>query len=186
MSQTALFFGSFNPIHHGHMGVAKAALQSRRIDHVTFVVTPQNPFKKQVDLLPEQQRFELAKKVLENQPKMSVSDVEFYLPKPSYTLDTLHHLFQIDPSAGYVLLMGADTFSQIPQWKKGLELLDYDIMIYPRLGFDLPTPGEKRILLDAPFMDISATQIRDKIKAGEPVDHLVSRVVAEFLATLHH
>lgn len=184
MSQTALFFGSFNPIHHGHLGVAKAALQSQRIDHVTFVVTPQNPFKKQTDLLPEQQRLELASKVLANQPNMSVSDVEFHLPKPSYTLDTLHHLMQQDPTAQYVLLMGADTFAQIPQWKKGVALLGYDIMIYPRLGFELPTSSEKRILLDAPFMDISATQVRDKIKAGEAVNHLVSQVVADFLATL--
>ena len=186
MSQTALFFGSFNPIHHGHLGVAKAALQTQRIEQVRFVVTPQNPFKKQADLLPEQQRLALAEKVLENQPNMSVSDVEFHLPKPSYTLDTLRHLIQQDAAASYVLLMGADTFAQIPQWKKGLELLDYEIMIYPRMGFDLPTPGEKRILIDAPFMDISATQVRDKIKAGEAVDHLVSQVVADFLATLQH
>ena len=186
MSQTALFFGSFNPIHHGHLGVAKAALQTQRIDHVTFVVTPQNPFKKQADLLPEQQRLELANEVLADEPQMSVSDIEFYLPKPSYTLDTLEHLMEQDPLVQYVLLMGADTFAQIPQWKKGVELLDYDIMIYPRQGFELPPLGEKRILLDAPFMDVSATQIRDKIKTGEDVDHLVPQVVAAFMASLQH
>ena len=184
MSRTALFFGSFNPIHHGHVGVAKAALQTQQVDHVTFVVSPQNPFKKQADLLPELHRLNLAQKVLKDRPNMSVSDVEFALPKPSYTLDTLNFLTGKTPTTQYVLLMGADTFAQIPQWKNGEQLLKYKMMIYPRLGFELPAPNENRILLDAPIMEISATQVRDKIKAGEEVDHLVPDVVAEYLATL--
>lgn len=184
MSRTSLFFGSFNPIHHGHLGVAKAALQTQQVDHVTFVVSPQNPFKKQADLLPEHHRLTLAQQVLKDLPNMSVSDVEFTLPKPSYTLDTLNFLTDKNPTAQYVLLMGADTFAQIPQWKNGERLLKFKMMIYPRQGFELPAPNENRILLDAPIMEISATQVRDKIKTGEEVDHLVPDVVAEYLATL--
>ena len=117
MSRTALFFGSFNPIHHGHLGVAKAALQTQQVDHVTFVVSPQNPFKKQADLLPEHHRLNLAQQVLEDRPNMSVSDVEFALPKPSYTLDTLNFLTDKNPTAQYVLLMEQTLLPRFPNGK---------------------------------------------------------------------
>ena len=101
MKKTALFFGSFNPIHLGHLNVAKAAIEAGIVEEVDFIVSPKNPFKRDVDLLPEQQRLDLVLSVLSNEEQMNCNDIEFHLPRPNYTIHTLHHL-GIDPRQTHI------------------------------------------------------------------------------------
>jgi nicotinate-nucleotide adenylyltransferase len=180
MKQTALFFGSFNPIHHGHVNVARAAIETGKIKEVVFIVSPQNPFKRDVDLLPEQQRLDLVSSVLSREKQMTYSDVEFQLSRPNYTINTLRHLDVFPGSKTNTLLMGADIFVQMKTWQGAAEMLSHDLMIYPREGWQLPEKSDKITLLDSPMISISATIIRQKVEKQEEINHLVSEEVASY------
>ena len=143
MKRTALFFGSFNPIHHGHLNVARAAIETGKIKEVIFIVSPQNPFKRDVDLLPEQQRLGLVSAVLSREEQMTCSDVEFKLSRPNYTINTLRHLDILPDSNTHTLLMGADIFVQMKTWQAAAELFSHDLMMYPRAGWPLPEGSDK-------------------------------------------
>ncbi|MEC7173781.1 MAG: nicotinate (nicotinamide) nucleotide adenylyltransferase [Bacteroidota bacterium] len=185
MKRTALFFGSFNPIHHGHLNVAQAAIDTGKIKEVIFIVSPQSPFKSDVDLLPEQQRLRMVSSVLSSQKQMTCSDVEFQLSRPNYTINTLRNLNVFPGSNTHTLLMGADVFAQIKSWQNAEEILSHDFMIYPRGGWEIPDESDKITLLDSPMMSISATMIRQKVKQQEEISHLVPEEVAAFLYETH-
>jgi nicotinate-nucleotide adenylyltransferase len=185
MKRTALFFGSFNPIHYGHINVALAAIETGKIKEVIFIVSPQNPFKRDVDLLPEQHRLGLVSSVLSRKKQMTYSDVEFKLSRPNYTINTLRHLDVMPDSNTHTLLMGADIFVQMKTWQGAEELLSHDLMIYPRSGWQLPEGSEKITLLDSPMISISATMIRQKVDQQEEINHLVPEEVAAFFYETH-
>ena len=185
MKRIALFFGSFNPIHHGHLSVAKAAIDTGKIKKVIFVVSPQNPFKREVDLLPEQQRLDLVSSVLSQQEQMICSDVEFHLSRPNYTINTLRHMQVVPDSNTHTLLMGADIFEQLKNWQGAAEMLSHDLMIYPREGWELPKAADNITLLDSPMISISATIIRQKVEQQEEINQLVPDEVATFFYDTH-
>ena len=185
MKRIALFFGSFNPIHHGHLSVAKAAIDTGKIKKVIFVVSPQNPFKREVDLLPEQQRLDLVSLVLSRQEQMICSDVEFHLSRPNFTINTLRHMEVVPHSNTHTLLMGADIFDQMKNWQGAAEMLSHDLMIYPREGWELPKVADNITLLDSPMISISATMIRQKVERQEEINHFVPEEVAAFFYDTH-
>ena len=173
MKRTALFFGSFNPIHFGHLNVAKAAIQTGIVGEVDFIVSPKNPFKRDVDL-------DLVLSVLSSEDQMNCNDIEFHLPRPNYTIRTLRHL-GIDPLANtHTLLMGADIYHQMKTWQGAAEMLSHHLTIYPREGWQLPQASDNIVLLDSPMIPISATMIRQKVESQEEINHLVPKEVAAF------
>jgi len=164
-----LFFGSFNPVHKGHISVAQAALESTALAEVWFVVSPQNPFKSEKELAPASHRVEMVRGALSGEPRMRVSDVELSLPTPSFTCNTLDHLKTRHPNVEFVLLLGWDTYQNMRQWHRAEEVMKYKKIIYPR-GNDATNRPEKiidGILLSEPILSVSATEVRRKILAGE-------------------
>jgi nicotinate-nucleotide adenylyltransferase len=178
-----LYFGSFNPIHHGHLLIASYILDHTDLDQVWFVVSPQNPLKPSAGLLNEYHRLYLVQAAIEGENRMRASDIEFKLPKPSYTIDTLTFLREKYPAHEFSLIMGSDSFQNLAKWKNYSFLLrTYPIYIYKRPGHDsLPSfPGAlKTVLLEAPLLPISATHIRKSIKEGRSIRSLVPDAVRE-------
>lgn len=187
MKHVILYFGSFNPIHNGHIALAEYVLQQQLGDEVALIVSPQNPLKPAADLAPEMERFEMAEAACQSSAfpdRIRASLIEFLLEKPSYTIHTLRHLTaEYGTQMRFSLLMGADLLPQFPRWKDAEEILDnYPILVYPRRGFG---PGEMagRItwLADAPLLDFSSTDIRDRIERGASVDDMVPSSVARYI-----
>lgn len=167
---TGLFFGSFNPIHNGHLNIARYILKQGFCEEIFFVVSPCNPLKVNTSLLNEYQRKELVESAIRNDAGMSVSDIEFGLPKPSYTIDTLKALRTLYPEKEFVLIIGEDNLRDFHLWKDYRQIYaDYRILVYPRPGIDAQVsyPGICRI--DAPLADISSTIIREKINKREDI-----------------
>ncbi|MCO5241371.1 MAG: nicotinate (nicotinamide) nucleotide adenylyltransferase [Chitinophagaceae bacterium] len=178
-----LYFGSFNPVHHGHLIIASFVSANTDLDQVWFVVSPQNPFKTSQTLLNEYQRLHLVRVAIEGEPRLRASDIEFHLPKPSYTIDTLVYLEEKYPQHRFAVIMGSDSFQNIHKWKNADVLLKrYPVFVYKRPGFNIDTvPGQMRdvTLLDAPLLQISATQIREMIKQRKSIRYLVPDGVKE-------
>ena len=176
-----LYFGSFNPIHIGHLIVAKHVAEHCNVDQVWFVVSPQNPLKETASLLNEKSRFYLTQLAIENEPKFKASNIEFALPKPSYTIDSMIHISEKYPQHEFSIIMGGDSFQNIPKWKNYQALLkQFKIIIYNRPGFDIDLSLSKNIeIVDAPLMDISSTFIRKNIKEKKSIKYLVLDEVIE-------
>jgi nicotinate-nucleotide adenylyltransferase len=176
-----LYFGSFNPIHHGHLLIAMYVLQHTQLQQLWFVVSPQNPLKPSATLLNEYQRFFLVQLAIEGESGLKASDIEFKLAKPSYTVDTLAYLQEKYPANEFSIIMGSDSFQNLPKWKNYDWLLrQYPLYIYKRPEHEtLPDyPSAKSIcILDAPLLPISSTDIRKKIKKGESIRYLVPDAV---------
>jgi len=176
MIKTGLYFGSFNPIHVGHMAIANYMVEYTDIDQLWFVVSPQNPLKKKKTLLDDYQRLELVNRAIGDDLRFRASKVEFNLPKPSYTIDTLTYLSEKYPTHQFFILMGTDNLENIHKWKNAdILLANYDLIVYPRPGFN-PESVQKypRVqLANAPLMEISSTFIRDSIKAGKDIRHFL-------------
>jgi nicotinate-nucleotide adenylyltransferase len=181
--QVGLYFGSFNPIHHGHLLIASYILENTELDQVWFVVSPQNPLKPSGSLLNEYHRLYLVQLAVEGENRLKASDIEFKLPKPSYTADTLTYLQEKYPAHKFSLIMGSDSFQNVSKWKNySFILQNYPVYIYKRtLHETIPAyPGAKEIiLLTAPLLPISATEIRKKIKEGKSIRYLVPDNVRE-------
>lgn len=181
--KVGLYFGSFNPIHHGHLLIANYILQHAGLDQVWFVVSPQNPLKPQASLLNEYQRLHLARMAVEGESRLKASDIEFRLPRPSYTVDTLAYLQEKYPKEEYSIILGSDSFQNLPKWKNYDWLLrNYPIYVYRRPDHEkLPVyPQAKDVhIMDAPLLPISSTDIRNKIKAGQSVRYLLPDTVLE-------
>jgi len=176
-----LYFGSFNPVHIGHLAIANHIVNFTAMTQVWFVVSPQNPLKKSSTLLNEYHRLDLIRLSIEGESKLKTSTIEFSLPKPSYTIDTLTYLKEKYPSYTFYMIMGSDSIQNISKWKNYEKLLaEYEILVYKRPGFDVsPMDNSKITILDAPLFDISSTRIRELIKNGKSIRYLVPDVVKE-------
>lgn len=170
-----LFFGSFNPIHHGHLMVASYIANHTELQQVWLVVSPQNPLKAQSSLLNEYDRLHLAQLAIENDTQIKVSDIEFKLPKPSYTIDTLTYLQEKYPQHQFYVIMGSDSFQNLPKWKNFEALVkNYRFIVYRRPGFDITEKyGADVTYLEAPMLELSATLIRNNCKEGITIRYLV-------------
>ena len=174
-----LFFGSFNPIHHGHLMVASFIANHTDIQQVWLVVSPQNPHKTQSSLLNEYDRLHLAQLAIEDDAQIKVSDIEFKLPKPSYTIDTLTYLQEKYPQHQFYVIMGSDSFQNLPKWKNFEALIkNYQFIVYRRPGFDITEDyGADMQYLEAPMLELSATLIRNNCKDGITIRYLVPEQV---------
>lgn len=171
-----LYFGSFNPIHNGHLIIANYLVQHTDLEQVWFVVSPQNPLKKAGSLLNEYHRLYMAQISVEEEPALKVSDIEFRLPRPSYTIDTLTYLDEKYPSHEFALIMGSDSFQNLPSWKNYQQILArYPIYVYERPDHTPVDayPGSRVTFLHAPLLEISSTYIRNNIKEGRSIRFLV-------------
>lgn len=176
-----LYFGSFNPVHHGHLIIANHILNESQVKEIWFVVSPQNPFKETGSLLNEQHRLQLVKLAIDLTPGMRVSNIEFSLPKPSYTIDTLVYLEEKFPQHQFHIIMGSDGFQNIDKWKNAEQLLkNYPIIIYKRPGFEIKEKKHASVtVVDAPLLEISSTYIRKLIKEKKSIRYLVPEIVLE-------
>lgn len=183
--QVGLFFGSFNPIHQGHLIIAESALDAAKLDRVWFVVSPQNPFKEKKNLLSEYDRLRLVEMAIEGNYRLFASNVEFKLPQPSFTIDTLTHLFDTYKSYSFSLIMGEDNLRQINKWKNADAILNhYKIFVYPRNGIEVESELKTHPnvhYFEAPLLDISATLIRNRVKEKKSIKYLMPANVEEFI-----
>jgi nicotinate-nucleotide adenylyltransferase len=188
--QVGLYFGSFNPIHHGHLLIASYILDNTNLDQIWFIVSPQNPLKQSNSLLNEYHRLFLVKIAVEGENKLKASDIEFKLPKPSYTADTMAYLQEKHPGVEFSIIMGSDSFQNLPKWKNFEWLLkNYPIYVYKRPGHEnLQSYSQaKQInILDAPLLPISATSIRKNIKEGKSIRYMVPDKVKEEIERNHY
>lgn len=175
-----LYFGSFNPVHNGHLIIAQHLLNETALDKIWFVVSPQNPFKQQKTLLNEYDRLHLITIAIEGTPALKATDIEFKLPRPSYTIDTMTYLGEKYPQHTFSIIIGSDSFQNIDSWKNG-ELLKarYTIYVYGRPGYPVQEQAENIICINAPLLQISATHIRELIQKNKSVRFLVPDVVKE-------
>jgi len=186
--KTGLYFGSFNPIHIGHLAIANYMIEYSELDELWFVVSPQNPLKEKKTLLKDHHRLEMVRLALTDDYRFRVSDIEFKLPIPSYTIDTLAYLGEINPGHEFQLVMGADQLKTFGKWKHA-DLIEqnYHRLIYPRPGID---PETIRIipnatLVTAPLMEISSSFIRQAIKDGKDIRHLVPKPAYTYMREMH-
>jgi nicotinate-nucleotide adenylyltransferase len=177
--KVGLYFGSFNPIHVGHLIIARHILNEHYVDQVWFILSPQNPLKQQSSLLNEYHRQHLVQLCLEGESKMKCSTIEFKLPKPSFTIDTLVHLKEKYSTYSWQIILGSDSLQNITKWKNSEKLLkDYKFLVYKRPGFTENHIQQNNIqILEAPLLDISSTQIRTLIKAEKSVRYYVTDAV---------
>lgn len=179
-----LFFGSFNPIHTGHLIIANVMVETTDLDKIWFVVSPQNPFKPSKGLLHEFDRYDMVRAAIHDNYKFEVSDIEFNLPKPSYTIHTLVHLSEKHPDKEFKVIIGEDNLDKFVNWKNYEQILtNYGLYVYPRphaQPSDLKAHPHVR-MVDAPLIDISATFIRNNIRKGESIRYLVPDAVNELI-----
>lgn len=194
MTETGLFFGSFNPVHIGHMAIANYIAEYSSLKEVWFIVSPQNPLKNKESLLSERDRFYMTELAIGEDPRFRVSDIEFTLPRPSYTIDTLAHLSEKYPARRFTLIMGEDNLTTLHKWKNAEMLVkQHPIVVYPRLY-----PGRRsskrlqEILamasiqeIDAPVMEISGTFIRNAIRDGKDVSWFVPAPTWRYIREIH-
>lgn len=178
-----LYFGSFNPIHVGHLIIANHVAANTEVDKVWFVLSPHNPLKETHSLLNEYHRLHLVELAIEDNPKFRASNVEFHLPKPSFTIDTLTYLAEKFPLEKFSVIIGSDSFQNIHRWKNYEQLVaGYDFIVYKRPGFEVgETHGANLMVLEAPMLDISSTFIRSQIKARKSVRYLLPEPVFTYV-----
>ena len=177
----ALYFGSFNPVHNGHLIIANHVAQMEDLNEVWFVVSPQNPFKKENQLLNANHRLQMIRLAIENESKIKASNVEFKLPTPSYTVNTLIYLKELYPKNEFVIVLGSDGFQNISKWKNiDFIIENYEFYIYQRPGFEIVNSLQARIrILDSPQILISATYIRKLLSTNKSISFLVPETVKE-------
>lgn len=182
-SSIGIFGGSFNPIHNGHIALAKAFLAAEEMDEVWFMVSPQNPFKVSQQLLDDRLRLEMVRKAVSDSPHLIASDYEFQLPKPSYTWNTLQHLSHDYPQHSFTLLVGGDNWDAFAQWYHSDEILaNYRIVVYPRHGGDTSSLPKGVKFLPTPLIDISSTEIRSRVQQGLDISlYVPDTIVADVI-----
>jgi nicotinate-nucleotide adenylyltransferase len=183
-----LFFGSFNPIHIGHMIIANIMAENTDLNKVWFVVSPQNPFKPSKGLLHEFDRYDMVKAAIADHYKLEVSDVEFNLPKPSYTIHTLAYLTEKFPGKEFKVIIGEDNLENFAKWKNHEQILEqFGLYVYPRphvTNSDLKRHAHVK-MIEAPLLDISATYIRNCIKSNRSIRYLVPESVEQLIRLKH-
>lgn len=186
MKSIGLFFGSFNPIHLGHTQLAEYIFEYSGVDEIWYILSPRNPLKEQSELIDEHLRFRLIEMATEGKDYLKVSDIEFNMPKPSYTINTLQALSEKYPEDNFILLIGSDNMQIFDQWKDYQTILnEYSILVYPRKDFDYE-PFEEiypdmQILEEAPFFEISSTDIRELIKNNQDASQWLHPDVYQFI-----
>jgi nicotinate-nucleotide adenylyltransferase len=183
-AKIGLFFGSFNPIHTGHLIIANIMVEATDLDKVWFVVSPQNPFKQSKNLLHEFDRYDMVRAAIHDNYSFEVSDIEFNLPKPSYTIHTLLYLQEKYPTKQFKVIMGGDNLASFTRWKNYERILeDFGIYVYERPDTQ-PSQLNTHLnvkVVKAPLLDISATYIRQCIKRNESIRYLVPAPVEEII-----
>ena len=194
MAKIGLYFGSFNPVHIGHMAIAGYMTEFAGLDQVWFVVSPHNPLKKKETLLADHHRLYMSQLAIGDNDRLKASDIEFKLPVPSYTIDTLTYLKEKYPKNEFCLVMGEDNLFTLHKWKNANELVSkYPIYVYPRPDAERPSSHLlDRILsaadvhhVDAPLMKISGTFIRNGIKNGKDMSYFLPRLVWKYIKEMH-
>ena len=184
-----LYFGSFNPIHTGHLIIAQHILNHTEIQRLWFVISPHNPLKDKASLANDRDRLHLVQLAIEDNPSMKASDIEFKLPQPSYTIDTLTYIKEKYPRYEFALIMGADNLISLPKWKNYQLLINnYPIYIYKRPNYPIESAlvqHENIHILDTPLLDISSTWIRQLIKTKKSIRYLVPEKVFDYLESSH-
>jgi nicotinate-nucleotide adenylyltransferase len=183
--KVGLFFGSFNPVHIGHMAIAQYMVEFTDIDELWFVVSPHNPLKQKASLLNDYDRYEMISRAIEPYEHMQVSSVEFSLPKPSYTVVTLAHLLENFPSYEFVLIMGGDNLCGLSKWRNYTYILEnFQIVVYSRPQFDVPDEFANHSAISyfqAPLMEISSSFIRQSIKENKNMKAFMPHQAWEYL-----
>lgn len=186
--KTGLYFGSFNPIHIGHLAIANFMIEFSELKELWFVVSPQNPLKEKKSLLKDYHRLEMVRLAIEEDDRLRASDIEFRLPTPSYTIDTLTYLEEKHPGREFQLVMGADGLRTFHKWKHA-ELIaqKYQRLIYPRPEADMEAASllPNVTVVDAPLMEISSSFIRKAIREGKDVRHLMPAKAYQYMREMH-
>lgn len=191
MKKVGLFFGSFNPIHIGHLVIAEYMAEFTPLQEIWFVVSPRNPLKKKETLLVENQRIRMVRLAIEYDTRFKASSIEFNLPRPSYTINTLAHLNEKHPNMEFSLILGLDNLATLHKWKNYEVLLkNYKIYVYPRVS----SGGEPLaalathpsvVVTDAPIVELSSTFIRKAISEGKTIKHMVPPQVGDYIKEMH-
>lgn len=177
--RTALFGGTFNPLHNGHLAIAQSVLEQGLADEVWILITPCNPWKKDQALLDDRLRYDMVSQAVKEMDGVRASDYEFKLDKPSYTANTLRRISADYPDREFILTIGADNWVKFHNWREADFILkNYPIIVYPRQGYPIENVSGNVTLLDCPLMDISSTQIRQMVQDGTPINELVPASVA--------
>ena len=187
--KVGLYFGSFNPIHIGHMAIANYMVEYTDMDQVWFVISPHNPFKERKTLLADHHRLELVERALADDGRFRVTDIEFKMPTPSYTIDTLTWLSEKYPDKRFVIIMGSDGLPTFPKWKNAQEIRkNYKRYVYPRPGFPAGPAGsigyaaeENLEVVNAPLIEISSSFIRKAIAGGKDIRYFLPPAVWQYL-----
>jgi nicotinate-nucleotide adenylyltransferase len=189
MKKIGLYFGSFNPVHIGHMIIANHIVNYSDLDEVWMVVTPQNPFKKKNTLLNDRTRYNLVDMAIDDNLKLKVTDIEFGLPQPSYTVNTLAYIQEKYPKKEFALIMGSDNLDTFHKWKNYEQIIkNHNLYVYPRPN---STGGQfkdhpKVTWVDAPLMEISSTHIRKAIAAGKSIKYLLPENVHDYILEMNY
>ena len=180
-----MFGGTFNPLHNGHLTIARSVLEQGLADEVWILITPCNPWKKDQILLDDHLRYKMVRDAVKDIHGIEASDYEFNLPKPSYTANTLRHISADYPDREFILTIGADNWVKFDNWRESDFILsNYRIIVYPRSGFEIKDIPQGVTELNCPLVDVSSTDIRSKIQAGEPINEMVPASVARTIADL--
>ncbi len=200
--KVGLFFGTFNPIHVGHLIIANFMADRTDLEQVWLVVSPQNPLKQKDSLLPDHHRMQLVRVAIEDNPKLRSSNIEFDLPQPSYTINTLQHLREKHPDHSFSLIMGEDNLRTFHKWKNHERILEeHEAYVYPRVytakerhaslseqqqGMEEQWKGHPRVrIFDAPVMKISASYIRKVLQQGHDARYLLTEPVHRYVMEMH-
>ncbi|MBK7626127.1 MAG: nicotinate-nucleotide adenylyltransferase [Bacteroidales bacterium] len=194
MTKIGLYFGSFNPVHIGHTAIAGYMTEYAGLDQVWFVVSPHNPLKKKETLLADHHRLYMAQLAIGDNDRLKASDIEFKLPVPSYTIDTLTYLKEKYPKNRFCLVMGEDNLFTLHKWKNAAELIkNYPVYVYPRPDSVRPASVQLDEIMaeadihyvDAPLMDISGTFIREGISSGKDLSYFLAPAVWKYIREMH-
>ncbi len=184
---TGLYFGSFNPIHIGHLAIANYIVEYANLKELWFVVSPHNPLKNKQTLLPDYQRLDIVNRAIEGYDKFQASSIEFTLPQPSYTIDTLAYLEEKYPNKEFYLIMGEDNLCTLHKWKNYEQILNRKILVYPRPNSpqsDLHT-HQNVSMVNAPIMEISSSFIRQAIKEGKDIRYFVPDKAWQYISEMN-
>ena len=188
MIKTGIFGGSFNPIHNGHIQLARQLREAAGLGEVWLMVSPQNPLKEQAGLLADDQRLQMARQALADEPFIEVSDYEFHLPRPSYTWNTLQALKDDFPDREFALLIGGDNWERFSRWYRADDIVsNYQIIVYPRRGsdIDLKSLPSTVSVVEAELLDISSTDIRRRVRRGQPITGMVPDSIVQAVEKLY-
>lgn len=187
-TKVGLFFGSFNPIHNGHLMLANYLAEYGGLDEIWFVVSPQNPFKDKKSLLADRHRLYMVEMAIKGDERFRVCDIEFYMPQPSYTIDTLTRLQERHPNTDFYLICGMDNIESFKKWKNYEMILQYHhLMVYPRKGYSSNELVEHPsvTVVEAPEIEVSSTFIRNAIGEGKDVRYFVPKEVYKYIIDMH-